>query len=188
MKAYWRGSLYSLNLILCPHHLDNILIFILLIISENFYSMYKMPHIRALGASEGLFIHPSITNPSMYPSLYLSIHPPIHSPTYPLIYLPTHPSTYSPTFLISLWSGNFSPSQFSSLHVSNNLFTGPFAFSPSHLASLVHISAWPIFLHFSFLIWKIKVNLFLWIVVNRIIIYLSNNGLLSSYFMCQSLL
>lgn len=54
-----------------------------------------MPHARAFGASEDLFIHPSLINPSVYPSIFqLPAHPFTHVATYP----PTDPSTtYSPT-------------------------------------------------------------------------------------------
>lgn len=138
---------------------------------------------------------------SVYPPVcnqptHLSIHSSINSPTHPFTHISTylpiqssaHPSTHpsicslacSPTFLISLQSSSLSPSQFSSLSVWNSLPTGLLASSLSHLASFVHIAARMIFLHFSFLICKIKEILLLWITIGGIIIYWSNSDLLSS--------
>lgn len=140
--------------ILCSHHLDNVLISILVTVSKNFYSVYKMPHAKVLGASEGRSVHPSVTTPPLYLSISQFAHPSIHSH----IRLSTHPPTYLPTFLTSLWSSNFHPTVFSfPLHACNNLSTGLLASSPSHFASSVHKAAWLIFLHVSFPICKIKV-------------------------------
>lgn len=86
-----------------------------------------------------------------------SVYSPIHNQSsYVSIHPSTFPPTYSPTFAMFFWSGNFSPSQFSSLHVSSNLSIGLLASTPFHLASFVHMAASLVFLHFSFLTCKIK--------------------------------